>query len=636
MIRSIVLAGWLVVVMACPVLVSAAMPASETVLPDTTKAWLSIPDFDKLASAFERTPLGRLLDDPDMQDFRNDLENQVEGKDVKVDERLGIPLEDLQGLPSGEVALALIQPPTGKGVSAALIDVTGNLQAAGQTLQKIDASLTKNGAKRVMHPSKFAKAPLTVYTIPPKGKRKLPVTAIYVIEANVLCVFDDLPTAEDILSRLATPKKDNLASVPGYKSVFDRCMKPGPFSAHLRWWAEPVAAGEAAQSMTAQRAKRDYVKIAKKEGYDAIKGIGGMVNLATKPYGVMHRTSIIAPPPYQRSMQMLKFPNAAAFTPEPWVPSNVDTYITFQWDLLNAFDNFGTLFDEIVGEGEPNVWNDVIESMKTDPNGPKLDLRNELIANLDQRCSVLIDTQHPITVHSQRRLFAAKTKDEAKVAAAVDKAMQNDQGVKTRVFKPGDVEYKIYELIPEDEAVPGLDIQGGVKDHGSKDEAASGENVINLPAGPGDAVVPHSAVTVAEGYLFIASHVNMLEELLKNVKPEKPLAGDKDYAEIIKHLTDTFHLKEHSMQTFVRDDERFEVLYELFRQGKLPEADMPIAQALNAIIGESADGAIRKPKLDGKLLPDFSVVQKYLSTGGTYVTSEPDGWFVTGFTLDNK
>ena len=73
MIRSIVLAACLVVVVACPVLVSAAMPASETVLPDTTKAWLSIPDFGKLASAFERTPLGRLLDDPDMQDFRNDL-----------------------------------------------------------------------------------------------------------------------------------------------------------------------------------------------------------------------------------------------------------------------------------------------------------------------------------------------------------------------------------------------------------------------------------------------------------------------------------------------------------------------------------------------------------------------------------
>ena len=55
-------------------------------------------------------------------------------------------------------------------------------------------------------------------------------------------------------------------------------------------------------------------------------------------------------------MNMLKLPNAADFTPQPWVPRDVATYTTLYVDILNAFDNFGPLFDELFGEGEKDVW----------------------------------------------------------------------------------------------------------------------------------------------------------------------------------------------------------------------------------------------------------------------------------------
>ncbi|HEX4129924.1 MAG TPA: hypothetical protein VHZ24_07765 [Pirellulales bacterium] len=603
-------------------LAEAAMPPSEQVLPAATKAYLSVPDMPKLLAAWQRTPIGRLLDDPAMQPFHADLKRQLHAKDLLIEDRVGITFGDLEKLPTGETAVALVQMPDGRAAGVALIDVTNNLQAAGQMLQKVDGVLQRNGAKRSMHASRYANAPVTVYDIPPKGKRKQAVQAVYVIENGVLGISDNLGLLDQVLSRLRTPKPDSLASVAAYRNVNERCAKQAAeFEPHLRWWVDPAAAGEAMQNSLSRKPTRDLVAIAKKEGFTAIRAIGGYVTLAAGPYGVVHRSKVFAPPPYARAMRMLTFPNASVHAPESWVPSDVASYMTFRWEMNNAFDNFGTLFDEIVGEGEQGVWNDVIDSMKTDPNGPQIDVKHDLIAHLGTRCSIQTDNVDPIGPHSQRRLFAAETTNEQAVAAAVDKLMQNDPSVKLRTFKSGDTEYKIYEIIPEDQQVPAVQVQVG-----------------NEPAAAGQAHphMPHSAVTVGLGYLFVASHVDLLEQILSHPSAEKPLDPDGDYQRVIAQFP-KLNGGPHSAEGFTRDDERFRVSYELIRQGKLPEADLPLAEAVNAIFqSETPEGEVRKPKIDGSKLPDFAVVRKYLSFGGSFVQSEADGWMVVGFTMNDK
>jgi hypothetical protein len=69
----------------------------------------------------------------------------------------------------------------------------------------------------------------------------------------------------------------------------------------------------------------------------------------------------------------------------------------------------------------------------------------------------------------------------------------------------------------------------------------------------------------------------------------------------------------------------------------LPESDIPLAKILNALLNDAPPGELRKPRLDGHLLPaNFQVVQKYLSVGGTTVSTETSGWFITGFTFNQQ
>ena len=69
----------------------------------------------------------------------------------------------------------------------------------------------------------------------------------------------------------------------------------------------------------------------------------------------------------------------------------------------------------------------------------------------------------------------------------------------------------------------------------------------------------------------------------------------------------------------------------------MPESKTVMGQVLNALLGEGGKKkTVRKAKLDGKKLPSYDVVRRYLGPAGLAITTEPDGWTITGFTLDKR
>src|SRR5688572_4470098 len=58
----------------------AVSPPSETLLPNTTKGFLSVPNVDLLRENFKLTQAGELITDPVMKPFMDDLGGQLEEK----------------------------------------------------------------------------------------------------------------------------------------------------------------------------------------------------------------------------------------------------------------------------------------------------------------------------------------------------------------------------------------------------------------------------------------------------------------------------------------------------------------------------------------------------------------------------
>jgi hypothetical protein len=259
----------------------------------------------------------------------------------------------------------------------------------------------------------------------------------------------------------------------------------------------------------------------------------------------------------------------------------------------------------------------VLDSLKNDENGPQVDLRNDVVAHLGKRISVVTDNVKPIGPHSQRRLFAAESINPKALAGAIDRLMRNDASV-----VPHDVNgIKIYEVIPEapDDDLPEL-------------------NINNVQAAKKkQAPVPHGGVAVANGYLFISSHYEFIQQIVANPQAANPLAENRDYQKILTTFQQIAPKMPTSIFGFVDDSDMYITTYEMFRQGKLAESTVPLAKTLNSLLNESGlDGAKQWKQLDGAKLPPFEKISHYGGIGGTSVSSEDNGWFVVGFMLDGQ
>jgi hypothetical protein len=607
---------------------------SEDLLPETTKGYLSIPNAVEFDKQWKKTQIGQLMNDPVMEPFSKDLRRQFEDRLSSLRDRLGLTLDDVKDVPSGELAVAIVQPSADESVTVLLMDVKGNLDKAEAMLRKASANFARRHGKKSEIEVGGIKALYFDIPIDPNDPNPGPGKAIYFLHNNLLGAGDSVQVMRDVIGRLASgDRKGSLGQLQEYTAVMARAKKDaGPLAPIARWWIQPLGYVEAMRVATPEQQRRkgrSMSALMRNQGFEAVRGMGGYVNFLQGKHEVFHRTAIYAPQPFQKSMKMLSLPNGTEFTPQRWVPRDVAGYTTLYVDMLNAFDNFGPLFDEVVGEGkETGIWADVLQSLKDDPNGPRIDLREELIKHLGNRISMVTDYQLPITPTSQRLIYAVEAVDEKLVAAAITKWMQGDPGTKRREFQG----HIIWEMVePDEPEIPKVNLEaipsvtpGRAK---TKDTEEEPEKEIRL--------LPHAAVTVAHGQLFIASHIDFLLKILPLVEPRKMLARDIDYQVVTQNL-DQLGIKSAALRSFSRTDETFRPAYELTKQGKMPESQTMLARMLNAFMNPGKKGSQRKQKLDGSKMPDFQVVRRYLGPAGVIMVSEPDGWFAKGFTLTKE
>ena len=624
-----------------------SVPPGELLFPDTTRGFIAITKFDTLSENYNKTQLGKLTADPKMEAFTKDVRRQFEIRWSAVHARLGLTLDDLQEVSSGEVSVGLIEPVENTSALAIVIDATGKLDKARELMERVKKNLTDQGGKRTV--LKVEECPDQVIQfempIPPEeqdaaasklpGGRQTesagaaaandqpkPRLSYYILTGNVLCSSDDLAVMRGILSRLGGKKGGSLSEVAGFNKVLERCKTDIPeITPQIRWFIYPLgyaAAARAAQSPQQRRKGKSLLEIMRNQGVGAIQGIGGYASFSSEGFDLVHRTAVYAPLPYKNAMKMLVLLNGKEYTPQKWVPREIATYTTLHFDVLNAFDNFGPLFDELYGAGESGAWADALKGEIEDPTGPHIDLREELFKKLGQRVSMLTDYELPITTASERLLFTIESTDDKAVAKALQKWFGNDPTAKRREID-GHVIWEIVENEGPEMDTPEVSLGDGL------DLAPQAKRKKSDQPNP----MPHAAYTVVDGNLFIASH---LDFLLKVLRSDDPLVQDIDY-QMVKETIDQLVPQDKCARVFSRTDEEYRPTYEMIKQNKMPESESMFAKFLNNLFGEGKKGA-RQQKIDGSKMPDYEMVRHYLNPAGMQITSEKDGWFLKGFILN--
>ena len=91
---------------------------SNQILPKDTYFYISMPSVEGFKESFENSSAGRLFADPALEEFKAEVKNalggELEESLSKVHDALGLNIDELLAIPTGEVTLAFSKAPPNK------------------------------------------------------------------------------------------------------------------------------------------------------------------------------------------------------------------------------------------------------------------------------------------------------------------------------------------------------------------------------------------------------------------------------------------------------------------------------------------------------------------------------------------
>ncbi len=612
----------------------AATPADQ-LLPANTAGFVSVANPAEFEQRFNETDLGHLAVDPSMKPFADQIRDQLTRRMGNLEGRMGITFDDLRGIASGELALALVPQAKGPATSVLSVETQGNAAARDELISRIEKHLVGEGATRTG--VSVGATAINVQTVPAKNGKPQHVVAWFVFD-DQLVVTSQVEVAQQLAAKVVAASGETLSTTTSYRYCFEKVrQESGDAVADLHWFVDPFAYGDAVRSVALYEGRIDKddkpSTLLRDQGFDAVKGMGGLLHVALDDqHDFVHRTAIhapadpaaTAPAKYRLAMRMLKLPNRDAMDVERWVPRMIASYTTANADMLNAFDTVDSLFDAIAGYDD--AFKTMIDRFEKDPFGPQIKFRDQIIKCLGTRVSLVNDYVLPITPQSERFLVAIEVQPDKveTLRESIGKYVESDGYKKIKIEGQDAWEFQPLEESPtsayeQDSLLPGIGPQ--------QPEGDSSED---------ERLLIRSAVAVTPAYLLIASDVELLKQAFRqNREATESLAESFDFEEVMNSLA-TYGTDVRSSWSFYRTDERLRPGYELLRQGKMPESETFLGRALNELLtssDEEDNRLIRKQRVEADQLPSFELTRRYFGPAGQTVRSDADGWLVSGVLL---
>jgi len=590
----------LLLVVALSLCTHAASPPANQIFPDTTKGFLSIRNLEEFGEKWSQTQLGQLWNDPLMENFRNGIQRQLT---EDMEQTFGLTLEGITSLPTGELAFGMIAVPNQIPGYVLTMDVAGQRTETNAYLANLTQRLITAGVRRTTET--YRGQQITVLTFPApqtpttlRGARgEVTITpierqAFYMFWQDVLIASDRLHLLHLIADRLAGQSTARpLAEVESYRVIMNRCIgdMPDGVLPILRWYIEPLDYGESVRialqnrspAAQARRERPSIFSILRQQGFDAILGIGGVISVKVEEQETVYRTFIHTQKPYRLAMQMIDFPNHVNFASPTWMPADLARRTIFHVNPLAIFDNFGVLFDAIIMPGEEGVWRDILHGLENDPHGPRINIRDELIAHLGSRILGMSRYEQPITIRSESIVIAVELKPghEPAMFAGIEKLFGTDPEMMSTMHRS----HKIWHRRPpEDIIAPDIfQIEGipCIFGGGSSDSGTVAPMGIVRGQQPMDEdrppMFPEGGIVVARGYLFVSTNIEYLRVILDRL--DSTVASSvRDSAEYrqVQQIFSGMGLTNapHFFQFFARTHETMRPTYEMVRLDRMAQS----------------------------------------------------------------
>ena len=595
--------------------ISQQKKSAYDILPPSTQAIVWISDGQELRDRWDMTQLAKLAADESVAPFFEEQRQEIERRLMDAGWRLKVRPKELRKHATGQIALAWTlknDSPLKPYASALILDVQDRAGIQQELLKVIEAQLDPSETEKTELTQDTVT--ITKYSLPPRPGELIPQESFFSVVEGILLGTDDEPLLRQLIDKvLEKSEAPSLSTDADFLKGRELAEIDG--QAQIEYFVRPLGFARVIRAMGGSKSKSnaDVLGVLENQGFSSIRCICGQFVIAQHDLDVQHRGHIYAKHPLPKSAGVLDFLNDVNRDVPSFVGDSISSILVVNWNISDAFWRTEGLVDELAGtEG---VFEEVIRGIKMDPNGPRIDIRADVLPIMTNDIYSIADNREGTAdIDSRRSLLAVRVTDGEAMAKVVNDAMRGEPDAE-RVEFEGHVVWQVVHR--EDEAVNTL---GG----------DFGDFAAPAPAPASDQPQPwlnNWAITVHEDYLMFASHLEMIEDAIRQAKlsATSPLLTSDDYQRVTAAI-EQFGGNDASAWQVVRTDKAYRVQYELFRKGELRKSQSMLSSVLDRLFENDSEIESEMQVIQGESLPDFAEIADYLQPSGMMFRTTDDGW----------
>ena len=579
----------------------AERPVAPKMLPEETLAIARISDTQLLIERFRETALGRMGQDEKIKPLVSQLYAAAQEAWKQLEDRVGLPLDQILRIPQGEVCVAFVGPRRSGGDSKRSEETDQPQQRAGvvfildakdqapqvkKLLEKGEAFLRENGGTKTNE--KLGDQEVAVYS-GPEG------TSVYQLEREgTILIASTKELMQFALDAWDGKAERTLADNDRYNSIMSRCAGSVDDPPQITWFADPI---ELVKTFARGNFAATGLALLPVLGLDGLKGVGGSMTFATGEFDDVTHMHVLLDTPRAGVIELLAMTSGDS-EPEAWVPADVVTYNTLHWDLQQTYDKGAKLYNSLMEEG---AFQNEVRVRISDRLGA--DFEKEILPQLQGRFTFVQWVEKPVRINSITTLAGIKIKDPAAFKPTMDRVLEKFSDNLTKETFGGTTYWKI-KMPPE-----------------AIQQPQEGQLALRQP---------DPCVALVGDYVLISdSSAALKEAIVTSSDPTKSLANELDYKLIASKIKRQVGGDAPGFVQFTRPEEGLRFWYNLAnaddtRQGLAGQArDNPFFRDIDRALKDNP-------------LPPFSVLQQYLAPGGGMIVNDETGIHYSSFTLRRK
>ncbi len=394
-------------------------------LPAQTIAAYSIQDSERWIANWPTTAIAQYFAEPGMSEWVSNVVTEAEKDNpwLTLIQRHSI----FQYL-DGQATVALIE--SGNGIELAVILDVGDSDQFAEFILQLCKDMQQQNAefKEVNHHG----MKLQTITMPDAGRSLL----AFAVDNGRFVACSSL----NVLQQLVSPGENRLLQTPEFTATV--LGATAEMKQHQFWWffkpLELLKHASTSELKSHNTATKNY-QIAIAEGFGAVRAIGGVGSLKRghSPFLV---GQIFAPPPFERSMRLLNLQELQSAQIPDWVAGSSTSLGYLNLRMETVLESFATLFDTVAGEGEAGVFEAVLQDLQSDPQGPKVNLQNEVIGEL--KTPLYFTTI--ATGNTTQTIIGIEIRNRDQLANAVGRLYAGD----SRAKRLAGLEYDAWQVLP--------------------------------------------------------------------------------------------------------------------------------------------------------------------------------------------